>query len=301
MKSLVPAILLLASAGCARRGPPPENSWVPAPAPDLGSVVARVGAVPIYSHEVEAQTTRSGNTPREALDDLIALHLLAEKAHRSRPLLPDWFDPELRSALAERLIEREIWPQIQPDDVPDQELRAIYERAIASFVHPRLVDVALLGVFTGPLMKSAARAERAEIAKDLAAHAASIRAHSPADFQAVAADPAWAARNVQYRRIVQGLDQPFSRNFGTEVAKLKTTGDTTTLIESPEGFFLATYAGEQPAENIPFGDVREQLRQRYYERWRALRLEQLARKLAEGHRVESHPQFLNQAAPGRGS
>jgi hypothetical protein len=73
------------------------------------------------------------------------------------------------------------------------------------------------------------------------------------------------------------------------------------LVEDGAGFFLATYAGEKPPANTPFAEVRDELRQRYYDRWRAHRLEQLSRKLAEGHRVESHPQLLSQSAPGRGS
>lgn len=243
----------------------------------------------------------SKSTPREALGELVLLHLLAEQAHRNHPFQPDWFDPELRSALAERLIERNVWPQIQRDSLPEQELRSIYQDAIISFVHPRLVDAGFLIVFTGIRMKPGPRAERAQTARDLAAALASRRIAGPEDFAAIANDPAWTARNVTYRRLLQSPDHPFSRTVGAEVVKLKAAGDTTPLIEDADGFFLATYAGEKPAENISFAEVREELRQRYYERWRAQRLEQLTRELAEGHRVESHPQLLNQAAPERGS
>jgi hypothetical protein len=292
-------ILLLASAGCAGRDLPPETSWIPAPAADLGAIVARVGSVPIYAREVEAQAANSqGATLREALDTLISSNLLAEKAHRTWPLRPDWLDPELRSALAERLIERDILPQLQRDSVPDQELRFIYQKAITSFVHSRLVEVGLLVVFTGAAMAPETRAERAEVAKDLAAHVASMPITGPADFEAIAKDSAWKARGVTYRRTLQSLDEPFSRKVGTAVAKLKASGDMTPLVDDTDGFFLATYAGERPAENRSFAEVREDLRQRYYERWRAQRLEQMIRKLAESHRVESHPHLLSQATSG---
>ena len=301
MKRLPPLILLFCSVGCGRRGPPPESPWVPDLAPDLGSVVARVGSIPIYAREVEAEVTRSKNTPREALNDLISLHLLAERVHRDNPFRPDWLDPELRSALAERLIDRDFWPQLQRDSVPDQELRAIYQQAIGTFVHPRLVDAGFLIVFIGPSMKPGPRAERAQTARDLAAHVAARRIHGPEDFEAIAHDPAWQARKVTYRRAIQSPDQPFSRKVGAEVVRLKAPGDTTPLIEDSDGFFIATYAGEQPPANISFAEVREDLRQRYYERWRVQRLEELSRKLSEGHRVESHPQLLEQTVPERGS
>jgi hypothetical protein len=289
----LPLILFLSSVGCAKRGPPSETPWVPETAHDLGSMVARVGSVPIYAREVEAEMARSKSTPRDALDELTTLYLLAEKAHREDPFRPDWSDRELRSALAERLIERDLWPQTQMESLPDQELRFIYQNAINSFVHSRLVDAGFLIVFTGPRMKSAPRAERAKTAKVLAATVASRRIAGPEDFETIASDPTWAARKVTYRRILQSSDQPFSSKVGAEVVKLKAPGDTTPLIEDADGFFLATYAGERPAANISFVEAREKLRQRYYERWRAQRLEQLARKIAEGHRVESHPQLLN--------
>jgi PPIC-type PPIASE domain len=301
VKFLLPLFLVLDGVACAGREQPPETAWVPEPAPDLGAVVARVGSVPIHAREVEAQMSRSKSTRREALEDLISLHLLAQRAHREIPFVPDWFDPELRSALAERLIDRDIWPQIQRDSVPDQELRAIYQAAISTFVHPRLVDAGFLIVFTGPRMKPAARAERGQAAKALAAAVALRRIAGPEDFEAIARDPDWAARNVSFRRTLQSPDQPFSRKVGAEVVKLKAAGDTTPLIEDTDGFFIATYAGEQPPMDVPFAQVREELRQRYYDRWRAQRLEELSRKLAEGHRVESHPQLLNPGEPGHGS
>jgi hypothetical protein len=263
-------------------------------------VVALVGSIPIYAREVEAQVARSKSTPREAMDELTSLHLLAELAHRKSHFRPDWLDPELRSALAERLIERDIWPQVQRDRMPDEELRAIYRSAIDTFVHPRLVDAGFLIVFTGSRMKSGPRAERREIAKALAAHVALRRIAGPEDFQAIAKDPAWQSRKVTYRRILQSPDKPLSPKVGAEVVRLKAPGEMTSLIEDPDGFFIATYAGEQPAANRSFAEVREELRQRYYEHWRAQRIEDLLRKLAEGHRVESHPQLLNQGASERG-
>ena len=297
MKFLPLLVFVLGNLACARRGQSSETPWVPETVLDLGSVVARVGSVPIHAHEVAAEAARSRSTPRDALGELISLHLLAEKAHRETPFRPDWSDPELRSALAERLIERDFWPQVQRDSVPDQELRTVYQNAIDAFVHPRLVDAGFLIVFTGVRMKPRPRAEREGTAKALAASLGLRRIAGPDDFEAIARDPFWSGRNVVFRRTVQGPDEPFSRTVGAEVLKLKAPGDTTPLIQDADGFFLATYAGEKPPVNQSFAEVREELRQRYYDHWRAQRLEQLARKLAEGHRVESHPQLLNQNAP----
>jgi hypothetical protein len=292
VKFLPPLILLLGSVGCAQRGAPAETAWVPTPAPDLGRVVAQVGSVPIYSNEVAAEALRSNCTAREALHALISLQVLAEKAHQTERFLPDWSDPELRSALAQRLLDRDILPQLRRENVPEQEVQALYQKGINAFVHPRLIEVGLLAIFTGPMMKAGPRAERTETAKALAAQIATRRTHSPEDLESISKDPSWRDRHVSYQKTVPWLDPGFSGKLKEEVFKLKSPGDTTALIEDETGFFLATYAGEKPPENIPYAVVREKLLQVYFERWRPQRLGQLMHKLSEGHRVESHPQLL---------
>jgi hypothetical protein len=292
VKLLPPLILLLGSVGCAQRGAPAEAAWVPTPAPDLGPVVARVGSVPIYSSEVAAEALRSNCTAREALHALISLQVLAEKAHQTERFLPDWADPELRSALAQRLLDRDILPQLRRESVPEQELQALYQKGIAAFVHPRLVEVGLLAIFTGPVMKEGPRAERSNTAKALASQIATRRTHSPEEFESIAKEPSWRDRYVTFGKTIPWLDPSFSRKLKDEVLKLKAAGDTTPLIEDETGLFLATYAGEKPATNIPYAEVREKLLQGYFERWHAQRLGQIMHKLSEGHRVESHPQLL---------
>lgn len=236
---------------------------------------------------------RSGTTARQALDALISLHLMAETARDKEGFSPQWMsDPTLKSALAERLIDREIAPKLLRESVPDAELNAIYQRAIRAFVHPRLVDIAMLVVFTGANMKKEPRLQRGQTARALAEAVATRTISGPEDFEAIAKDPAWQGRNVSYRRTLQGDDEPFSSKVGREVAKLKAPGDTTGLIEDEDGFYLATYAGEKPPENQSFAQAKPYLLQQYYERWRRLQLEQLTKKLGEGHRIEAHPQLV---------
>lgn len=230
---------------------------------------------------------------RQALDALLSLHLLAELARRQQVFSPQWLsDTELKSALAERLIDREIAPKLLRESVPDAELKAIYQNAIRAFVHPRLVDIAVLAVYTGEKMKKEPRLKRQEAARALANYLSSKTISGPEDFETIAKDPEWRERHVTYRRALQGDDEPFSKKVGSAVAKLKAPGDTTGLVEDESGFFFATYAGERPPQNISFAEARPSLLARYYDRWRKMRLEQLMEKLREGHRVEAHPQLL---------
>jgi hypothetical protein len=292
VKHLPPLILLLSSAGCAQRDAAAETPWTPDPAPDLGAVVARVGSVPIYSAEVAAEAMRSQGTARDALNRLISLHVLAENAHRTERFSPDWSDAELRSALAERLLDREILPKTRREAVPEQELQGLYDKAIKAFVHPRLVEVGLLAVFTGPMMKPEPRREREKTAKALANDVAARRIHSAEAMEAMVRDPLWKDRSISYRKTVPWLDPAYSDKLNDEVLRLRAPGDTSPLIEDEVGYFIATYVSEKPAEKLPYSQVRESLLQRYYEHWRPQRLEQLVRSLSKGHQVEVHPQLL---------
>lgn len=236
---------------------------------------------------------RQGGTARQALDALVSLHLLAEAARRHEGFSPPWLtDAELKSALAERLIAREIAPKLTPESVPDSELRDVYQKVIKTFVHPRLVDIAVLVVFTGPLMKKEPRLKRRQAANALFDYLASKTISGPQDFETIARDPVWQEKKVTFRRVLQGDDEPFSVKVGSAVAKLKAPGDTTGLIEDETGFYIATYAGERPAKNVSFAEARSEVLQRTYERWRARQRERLITKLGEGHRIEAHPQLL---------
>ncbi|HEY5282466.1 MAG TPA: hypothetical protein VIM14_06730, partial [Polyangia bacterium] len=255
---------------------------------DLGAVIARIGSVPIFAKQVEAEAKRTGKSNRLALEDLIAADLLAEHAKRAGFTLADSKDQDIQNALVQRLIERDVEPNLLPTSTPDSALRPLWERARDTFVHPRLVEVGVLGVFTGAEMEKEERKEREQTAKELAAFVRSHPAPTLEDFAAFAHDPAWSARHVVFRRMLQGLDTPLSKAVGTEVAKLRTSGDTTPLVVDKNGGFIARYVDEQPPGNITFEQVRGKLLAGFYEHWRLEQFLDYTSKFARLHRVETH-------------
>ena len=131
------------------------------------AVVARVGTVEIKQADVLRQMRFSGKAPREALDELIRFELLAAAASAVVPASdPDVVQAQAGAAVA-RMIAHEIEPRLGKQDVPDVVLRDVYEKARKAFVHPRLVEVAMLNVYTGARMKDAPRASAAETARAL--------------------------------------------------------------------------------------------------------------------------------------
>jgi hypothetical protein len=288
------AVLALASCG---RHPLRTTPWVPEPAADEGAVVARVGEVPIFAAEVAGQAARTGKPPREALDDLIALHLLAERVRAHWP--PD--DPGAREVeqqmLVQRLAEREFEPISRPEDMPDEAVRPLYERAHDTFVHGRLVEVAVLSLTPGRKALPEVRAAARKTMTELKALVDLGKEKTAEALQQAMGEEKWRDRKVQYFRFLQATSKPYTAKFGAEVAKMKTPGETIGVIEDEYGFYIARYLGDRPAQNQTFEQVKKDLREGYYARWRQAKFLEWMEQIAASHEVELHPGALA-TAPG---
>jgi PPIC-type PPIASE domain len=284
--------LAVAVLACDRAGAPPLDLNTRVAEHDLP--VARVGGAEIGQTALLAQMRATGKSRQEALQDLVHFELLGLAASQAIPAS----DPEMRhardAALVQRLIERELEPHLGRGDIPDQVLREVYDRARKVFVHPRLVEVAMLSVYTGPRMKPEPRA-RAEATARALEQQLRGRGDGPLTlqgFEALAAEPAWKDRKVQFSRDWQGLDEPFPEEVGRAVQALGRAGAVTPLVTASTGYHLALYLDERPAETVSFEDAREKLRDQIFERWRAARFLEFVQQLAGGHAIEAYPERL---------
>jgi hypothetical protein len=266
-----------------------RQDWTPRPAPDLGAEVARVAGRPIFATEVAAQSARFGLTPAQALSQIIEFELLAERASTVTPSIAVTADLTRQRVLVERLLEREFEPGIRKEDVPEEDLRKIYQQNLPKFVHPRLVEVALLSVYTGPGMKPAPRARAEVTAHDLFEHVSKRPLRTPEDFEAIAKDKAWIDRKVSYWHLLQGPDRrygPFGENLGRALQKLRSKGETSPLIIDDSGYHIARYIDEKPPIDVPFAKAREELLTGYYPVWRRQRFLAWTTDLGSKHGVE---------------
>jgi hypothetical protein len=297
VRRLVPLLLILVLSGCPRSKQAMDAEWVPVAVPDLGKVVARVGQVPIYAAQVLAEAKKTGTSPREALEALVERFLLAEQVRRQgwRPATRE--DSEVRSAMVQRLLERELEPTQRAEAIPDRVLRPFYQKVLSRFVHPRLVKVGVLAVYTGARMKDEARARREKTARDLEEY---LKAHPPQSLQAfksIARDPAWSKRAVLYSSFLQSPVLPLSKQVGEEIVKLKSEGETTPLLSDDRGFYIARYIDERPPENISFEEVRPKLAAGYVDVWRRRSFEEYTAKLMNAYGAIVYYQRLNEQGP----
>lgn len=263
-----------------------------------GDILASVNGAPIRAGELAAEIRRGGGSPRAALDRLIEFELLAEAAAATvSPATDDEVAEARDQAAVQLLLERELEPRLGKDSIPDDVLRGLYQKAESVFVHPRLVEIGLLVVYTGARMKDLPRAEAVATARALetAVHGQPATAES---WKALATLPAWRDRKVQFTRTWQALDEPFPIEVGRAVANLHHPGDATPLVINQMGCFLACYISERPPENVTFEQARGQLRDQVYERWKKAQFLEFAQAAANPHRIEAYPErFAPEPAP----
>ncbi len=288
-------VATLGALACASRTqvPPAQRAaaFSAEPVPDLGPVVARVAGNPIFASEVRAQSERSGKPPRQALDELIRFQLLAERA-RERGIADHIPESEVpRTLLAQRLIEREFDPVSDIAHLPDAELLRLYQLNRTRYVHPRMVNVAMLSVYPRRnLPKKDALARAKETALLLYDHVSKRPVRTPEDFITIAKDETWKARHVMYAKVWQGPDEssgPMRTEEAATIARLHKPGDTTGLMEDEGAYHIARYIEEEPPSNVSFQQAREELRREYFPRWRQERWKQFCARLQDEHRVEA--------------
>ncbi len=264
-----------------------------------GPVVALVAGTPIYAADVAVQMRGRRVDARRALDDLVVFELLARAA-------TDLFlsgtdgaeDKAIQSAKVERLIEREIEPRIAKDAISDGEVRALYDRGKTRFVHGRLVQIAVLCVFTGARMRVEPRARAESNARALKAYVDGLASKTALAFESIAKDAAWIERKVSVTTVWQGEDEPFPAGVGRAVAALSKPGDTTDLVGDETGYYIALYLSERPPENVSFPEASPRLREEMYEPWRRRRFLQLSQDMSNGHDIQVFPENFALLAGG---
>ena len=238
---------------------------------------------------------RTGLSARAALDQLVTFEVLAQAAAASvaAPLDDPAASEAIRTVEVQRLIEREIEPRIAKDSISDDEVRALYDRAKARFVHGRQVQVAVLCLFTGVRMKDPARARAQANARALKTFVDAQPDRDVARFEAISRMPEWVERNVSFTTVWQGEDAPFPRVVGRAVAALTRPGDTTDVVGDDTGYYIARYVAERPAENVSFAQAAPGLREEMFEPWRRQRFLQLAMEMAKDHDITVDPEAIN--------
>lgn len=268
-----------------------QVDWIPAPATDLGEVVATVEGVPIYSSQVAGMAAEKAISPKAALAYWIQFHILSERARTAgvdaARIAREAGSHALDAVRVQRFLECEFEPSASIEKMPTELLREQYTKMIDTFVHPRLVQVDMLSVVTGPRLKPEGLARRKQAALELWRYLQSRPDRETLDVAALGAEPRWREKNIGHRRIWQGTDKPYSAVFGTEVQKLGRKGQMTGIVDDGlrSGFHIAWYRDERLPKNVTFMQAEPELRSHYHPEWRQMQFVDFTRNLAAGREI----------------
>jgi hypothetical protein len=301
-RSLLPILLFLlplaCSSGEAPPRPEPMETWtLPRPTVAESEVVATVDGAPITIAEVKARARAGGLTAEQALEQAIEdqLVLAAVLARTDGQDLSDAF----KSAAAAHLIAHRFEPQNQPEAIPDDMLRALYdELQRRDFTEPNLVDkkfifshgewrAAVQLVVTGDSMPDAESASTVNSLLRL------VRDH-----YSISDDPgqetfrahAWHVQNsyvpVRFEQLPPlsldpdentfRLGGEFDTGFVKWLFGLSGVGAHSTVFDTRFGLHWVFLSAVIPERRSSFEDVREELRA----------------SIADSHRISSFQEWL---------
>ncbi len=125
-RPLMAALMLLSAAACGAEDPlePVRHHGRPASADD--AVVAVVEGEPIHLSRVQQVSGELGLPPREVLDGMVEMTLLAHEAERRGLLASPRVRAVYEKALVQRLLEVEVEDRVPEDSVGVQDIRAYY-------------------------------------------------------------------------------------------------------------------------------------------------------------------------------
>lgn len=301
-RALLPILLLLLPLACASgEAPPlptPMETWVlPRPTVAEPEVVATVDGAPIPIAEVRARAQAQGITAEKALEQAIddQLVLAAVLSGADAQDLSDAY----KSAAAAHLISHRFEPQNQPEAIPDDMLRALYdELQRRDFTEPHLVDkkflfshgqwrAAVQMVVTGDAMPDAESASTVNSLLRL------VRDHyslSDDPGQETFRSHAWHVQNsyvpVRFEQLPPlsldpdentfRLGGEFDTGFVKWLFGLSGVGSHSPVFDTRFGLHWVFLSAVIPERRSTFEDVREELRA----------------NIADSHRVASFQEWL---------
>jgi peptidyl-prolyl cis-trans isomerase C len=250
-----------------------------------GPVVASGDGITITAAEFEAELKKlspfimaryaSPERKKEFLENLIRSEVLAKEAERQG--LQN--DPDVQSAMKKAMVQKLTKARFQEGgEVPEAEIRKYYDEHKAQYSQPKRVRAAAV-IWQAP-QGSPERAKKLALAKKaLAKLQAEERkknalafAQVVAEFSEDAATKA-AAGDLQPRSLEE-LTKAHGADVANAAFKLK-AGETSGIVEAPQGLYLLKYNGEQAEFSFGYEQVKDnitkmlqaQRRAKEYDEW----------------------------------
>jgi hypothetical protein len=185
----------------------------------------------------------------------------------------------------------------------EDDIQTLYNRNKAQFVRPDTISFDYIRVpfGSGDAAKTAARTRAEELARKIGSSSSAFNEESAI---AEAAGNSGSARYIQLTAADPRIQQVFGLDFIDRAMPLGENA-VSSVIESPQGFFIIKVTRKYPQANLNLGDVyrwgspgtvrdmiRDQLMQRAFANGTAAVTETLSEELRDEGSVEIHEEFL---------
>ncbi len=233
---------------------------------------------------------------KEFLDNLVRFEVLAKEADRQGLAKDPDVQLTLRKIMVQKLVQKNFQDQDGAKDVPEAELTKYYDDHKSDYSRPKRVRLSAI-VLAAPA-GSPDRAKKAKLAKEALARVKAEEKKNPLAFQQAvtqysddAASKA-AGGDLQFKS-QEELTKAFSKELADGVFALK-VGDTSNVIETPQGFYVVKVTGQQEELNRTLDQVKPQIASKLYREKKTKEFDEWLKRLKDEAKVTVDEKALDE-------
>ncbi len=280
-----------------------------------GPAVAKGNGITITADEFKARLDEQSpfiraryttlDRKKEFLDSLIRFEVLAREAEKQGLAKDPDVQNTLKKIMVQKLVQKNFQDPGSATDVPEPDLQKYYDSHKEEYVRAKRVRVAAV-VWSAPQGSPDRAKKLATAQKALAKLKVEEKKNTLAFAQLVAeysedAATKGMAGDLQFKT-QEELEKAVSKEVSDAAFKLK-PGETSGIVQSPQGLYLLKYTGEQPEMNRTFDQVKAQIANKLHREKKTKEFDEWLKNLREQAKITVDDKALEAievqaAAPG---
>jgi peptidyl-prolyl cis-trans isomerase C len=224
---------------------------------------------------------------KEFLDNLVRFEVLAKEAERQGLAKDADVQMTLKKIMVQKLVQKSFQDADGAKDVPDADVAKYYEEHKADYLRPKRVRLSAI-VLSAP-EGSPDRAKKAKVAKEALAKVKADEKKNPLAFQQAVTQYSDDAASkplggdLQFKS-EEELTKAYSKDVAAAALALK-VGDTSGVLETPQGFLILKATGLQEELNRTVEQVKPQIATKLYREKKTKEFDEWLKRLKEEAKV----------------